>query len=82
MPVYLHIYNLIVKKSSVIEKYEGGIEQFRHDFSIDASEINQEDDELFSFGEMNADSFPIERLIEKGFGFDKIRQYSDDFSIL
>jgi hypothetical protein len=48
MPVYLHIFNLIIDKKAVIQKYSGRFEQFRIDYEILSSEINQEDDELFS----------------------------------
>lgn len=82
MPVYLHIANLVIKKTSVIEKYSGGIEQFRLDCNIPVSEINQEDNELFSLGLMNADEFDIEKLMNKGLHFDIDWQYSDDFTII
>lgn len=82
MPVYLHIFNLIIDKKSVIEKYHGGIEQFRLDYNIPSSEINQEDDELFSLGQMNADEFDIEGLVSKGIQYDKKNQTSNDFTIV
>jgi hypothetical protein len=53
MPIYLDIYNLIVAKKAVTESYSGGIPQFRIDYNIPLSEINQEDDELFSFLRFN-----------------------------
>jgi hypothetical protein len=34
MPVYLDIFNLIVNKKAVAEKYSGGINQFRIDYNI------------------------------------------------
>lgn len=66
MPIYLHIFNLIVPKKVIAEKYQGGISQFFKDFRFAESEINQEDDELFSFGHMVFDYLPIDELIEKG----------------
>ena len=82
MATYVDIYNLIIRKQAVIEKYSGGIEQFRIDYNIPSSEINQEDDELFSLGQMNDDQFDIDSLISKGLNFDAAKQKSDDFLIL
>jgi hypothetical protein len=82
MPVYLHIFNLIIDKKAVIQKYAGGIEQFRIDYEIPLSEINQEDDELFSIGQMNVDQFDINSLISKGLSYDIGGQKSDDFTII
>jgi hypothetical protein len=82
MAIYVHIYNLIIRKHAVIEKYLGGIEQFRIDYNLPSSEINQEDDELFSLGQMNADQFDVDSLISKGLSFDAAEQKSDDFVIL
>ncbi len=82
MPVYLDIFNLIIDKKAIIEKYSGGIEQFRIDYEIPLSEINQEDDELFSLGQMNVDEFDIDSLIAKGLSYDTDGQKSDEFTIL
>jgi hypothetical protein len=82
MPVYLHIFNLIIDKQSVIEKYSGGVEQFRIDYDIPLSEINQEDDELFSLGGMDVDQFDIDRLVSSGLSFDIEKQISNDFTII
>lgn len=82
MPVYLNIYNLIIKKDTIIEKYIGGLEQFRKDYQINTSEINQEDDELFALGAMNRDEFDIDDLILKGLSFDSNNQSLNDFTII
>ena len=82
MATYVHIYNLIIRKQAVIEKYLGGIEQFRIDYNIPSSEINQEDDQLFSLGQMNADQFDVNSLISKGLSFDAEQQKTNDFVIL
>lgn len=82
MPIYLHIYNLVIDKKAVAEKYAGGMEQFRMDYDIPSSEINQEDDELFSLGQMNADQFDLDSLISKGLSYDMDGQRSDDFTIV
>ena len=82
MPVYLHIFNLIIDKKAIIKKYSGGIEQFRIDYEIPLSEINQEDDELFSLGQMNVDQFDIDSLIAKGLSYDINEHKSDEFTIV
>jgi len=82
MPVYLHIFNLIIDKKAIIKKYSGGIEQFRIDYEIPLSEINQEDDELFSLGQMNVDQFDIDSLIAKGLSYDIDEEKSDEFTIV
>jgi len=82
MPVYIFLSNLIITKKAVIEKYAGGLEQFRKDYKIPEWEVNHEDDELFSLSKMNADEFDIERLMSKGLSFDIDAQKSEDFTIL
>jgi hypothetical protein len=82
MPIILDIYNLIVHKKAVIEKYEGGFEQFRIDHKIPNSKVNTEDDELFSLGQMDPESFDIDRLISRGLTYDKTHRRSDDFTIV
>ena len=78
----MHFCSLIIRKSTVVEKYNGGVEQFRKDYSIGISDVNQEDDELFSLGKMNVEDFDIDRLMKSGISFDESNQYSDDFTIL
>jgi hypothetical protein len=82
MPVYLHIFNLIIDKASISRKYKGGLVQFKKDFVIEHSEINQEDDDLISFGGMNLEDLPIDDLIAKGIDFDQASQFSEDFAIV
>ncbi len=82
MPVYLDVFNLIVDKKALTGKYSGGINQFRIDYDIPLSKINQEDDELFSLGQMNADQFDIDHLVSSGLSFDIENQKSDDFTIV
>lgn len=82
MPIYLNIYNLIIKKDTIIEKYIGGLEQFRMDYQINNSEINQEDDELFAIGAINLDEFDIDDLILNGLSFDNNNQSLNDFTII
>ena len=82
MPVYLHVFNLIIDKRAVEQKYPGGIEKFRIDYGIPESEIDQEDDELFSFGQMNYDQLHIDSLISNGLNYDPDRKESNDFTIV
>lgn len=82
MAIYLDICNLIISKQIVREKYIGGINQFRMDYDLPNSEINQEDDELFALGQMNVDEFDIEKLVSNGLRFDFENQQSTDFFIL
>lgn len=82
MPVYLDTFSLILDKKAIIEKYSGGIEQFRIDYNIPESQVNQEDDELFALGKMNGDEFDIDKLVAKGLSFDEINQKSNDFTII
>jgi hypothetical protein len=82
MPVYLYNFNLIIPKKTVSEKYTGGIEQFEMDYEIFTSDINTEDDELFSLAQMNIDGFDIEELVQNGLTYDEDNQRSDDFVII
>jgi hypothetical protein len=82
IPIYVHLANLIIPKSVVAEKYRAGAVQFRLDYHLPESEVNQEDDELFALGKMNADEFDIEGLMARGLHFDKDSGRSDDFCIL
>jgi len=76
MAVYLHIYNLIISKKAVTEKYKGGGFLFRKDYYPSLSGIHQEDDEMFSLAQMNVDKFDIDRLISNGLSFDKDKHTS------
>lgn len=82
MPVYIHVYNLIINKKAIQEKYEGGLEQFRIDYKISQTLYNQEDDELFSIGRMNADELNLDKLISKGLSYDDTTHTSQDFTII
>ena len=64
MPVYLHLANLIVLKSSVVKSYRGGLEKFRLDHHINNESLNQEDDLLFSITRMNVDEFDLDFYTE------------------
>jgi len=81
MPVYIHLANLFVKKSSIESKYDGGIDQFRIDYSITEDNYNQEDDKIIAIARMNVSEFNLDPLIAKGLHFDSTNNYSTDFTI-
>lgn len=82
MPLYLDFFNLIVNKSSVIIKYDGGLAQFKEDYHIGVSEQNSEDNELFLIAAMDDEDIAIKDLITRGLHFDSESQYSEDFVII
>lgn len=82
MPVYIHLANLIINKTSVKTKYKGGLNQFRLDFSIEKHNNIHEDNELFSFAYFNVDDIDISKIISKGLAFDEKLQSSSDFVII
>src|SRR5690606_28821249 len=73
--------SLIIDKRAVVEKYKGGIEQFRIDYFSKESRASEEDDEVFSIARMNSDEYDLERYIQMGFHYDKEKQSSMDFVI-
>ena len=79
MPVFLELANLIFEKELLNKKYQGGCAQFRIDWKIPDSEVNQEDDELISIASMNLDEFEIDKLVRLGLEFDADKQFSNDF---
>ena len=82
MPIYIHLANMIVDKKIIDTKYDGGCNQFRIDWDIDAGIYNQEDDELFGVARMNADEFDIEKLIQGGLEYNEDAENSNDFVII
>ena len=82
MPVYLDLANLVFEKELLEKKYLGGCNQFRIDWNIINSKVNQEDDELISIASMNMDEFDLGTLIERGLEFDSEKQFSDDFAAI
>jgi len=54
MPVYLDLANLIFDKKLLDQKYRGGCAQFRIDWGVMNSGVNQEDDYLYSSGKVYA----------------------------
>jgi hypothetical protein len=81
MPVYIHLANLFIDKDAIVKKYEGGIEQFRSDYSIGGENYNQEDNEIIAIAKMNLDEFDLNKLLTKGLHYDKNLQFSTDFTL-
>jgi hypothetical protein len=79
MPVYIHIANIIVEKTKIEEKYEGGIKQFKEDYCIGEETFHQEDDELFSIVRQNLYYHDFHDLSNKGLHYDEVNDYSEDF---
>jgi len=82
MPIYIHLANIVVDKKIIDKKYDGGCNQFRIDWDIDAGIYNQEDDELFGVARMNYDEFDIEKLIEGGLEYNEDLENSNDFVLV
>jgi hypothetical protein len=82
MPLYLHISNLVVAKSSVIAKYDGGMTQFREDFGFGKIEYRFEDHELFLLTAMDPNDFNIDLLIKRGLHYDHEFNFSNDFVLI
>ncbi|MBK7964045.1 MAG: hypothetical protein IPK10_01130 [Bacteroidetes bacterium] len=82
MPIYVDLANLIIEKKTILEKYQGGMEQFRQDYNFGEGSVNQEDDLLFSLAAMNVGDFQVELLVAKGLHFDSAAQCSTDFVVI
>ncbi|MCF8430165.1 MAG: hypothetical protein K9G64_08545 [Bacteroidia bacterium] len=82
MPIYLHLANLIVNKTAITNKYEGGLAQFSIDYPINENNYNQEDNELYAIARMKIDEFDLDDLINKGLAFDEALQFSPDFILI
>jgi hypothetical protein len=82
MPIHIELANLILPKRRIMEKYQGGIAQFRQDYHVCGDNKHQEDDELISLSAMNCDEFHIQEMVDRGLQFDPVTNSSDDFVIL
>ena len=82
MPVFINIANIVVEKSTIARKYNGGIDQFKIDYSFGPEKRHQEDDKLFSIAFMGIDDSEIKYLISKGLSFDNDTKTSEDFVIV
>jgi hypothetical protein len=82
VPVYINIANIVVEKATIEKKYQGGIKQFKIDYSFGEGKLHQEDDELFAIALQNIFESDISDLVEKGLDFDAVNDWSNDFAIL
>ena len=65
MPISIEFINLIIRKSTLEEKYQGGLEQFIKDIP---NKSFREDDELVRYGCMNGNALErfIDLILERG----------------
>ena len=71
MPIYIDLSNLIISKSVVELRYNGGLDSFRDRFINSNNPRNQEDDELFQIAKMNPDEFNFQLLESEGLFLEK-----------
>ncbi len=76
MPIYCELFQLVIPKKVLEEKYSGGIDQFKLDHKWGKS-VDHEDNELVSIASME-NAFPI----PKGLHYDKENKTSKDFVIV
>ena len=82
MPTYIHLANLIIRKSAIEQKELGGCTAFRDNYIFQNIELNQEDNDTFSLTRMNPDEFDLDTLIELGLAYDEGQNSSTDFTIV
>jgi len=82
MPLFVRLSNLVLNKEILEEKYEGGLKQFKIDYSFGEYEYDQEDEELLCISKMNPDEHSLTMLIQRGLDFDSDKQFSKDFAIV
>ena len=82
MPTYIHLANLIIRKSAIEQKIVGGCATFRENYIFRNIELNQEDNDVFSLTRMNPDEFDLDTLIELGLAYDEDQNSSTDFTIV
>jgi hypothetical protein len=63
MPIYCENLQLVILKEKLIEKYQGGIEQFKIEFKWD-EKVDHEDQELISLVSM-VNSFPTPKGLHR-----------------
>ena len=79
--IYFEFYNLIARKSTIENKYPGGIEQFRMDIP---NSTFHADEHLVSARFLKLDHIVqfTDFLHEQGLHFNKEECYSEDFAVL
>lgn len=76
MPIYCEILQLVLPKTIVEAKYNGGLDKFKTDFQWGKT-VDHEDGELIAVGSMD-NSFPI----PEGLHYDDVTETSRDFVIV
>ncbi len=79
MPIPIEFINLIIRKSTLETKYQGGIEQFIKDVP---NQSFGEDDELVRFGCMNGTDLEkfIDLILKRGLEYKEME--TEDFVII
>lgn len=79
MPIPIEFINLIIRKSTLVSKYQGGLEQFIKDIP---NQSFRDDDELVRFGCMNSSDLErfIDLTLERGLEYKE--KDTDDFVII
>ena len=85
MPISIDLFNLVIEKAAVQERYPGGQERFRTDIDFDPARwADQEDNELFSIGAMDAVVVMdhLRTLRNKGLRYDPDEPSTNDLVII
>jgi hypothetical protein len=82
MPLYIHHFTLIVPKSVLDAKYQGGQDQFKKDYFRGDEIDDMEDGELLGVGYMNLDEIDLEKLMKSGLAYNEVLPFSKDFIIV
>ena len=79
MPIPIEFINLIIRKSTLESKYQGGLEQFIKDVP---NQSFREDDMLVRYGCMNSSDLEslIDLILERGLEYKEMQ--TDDFVII
>ena len=79
MPISIEFINLIIRKSTLEAKYQGGLEQFINDVP---NESFRDDDELVRYGCINGNALErfIDLILERGLEYKD--KETDDFVVI
>jgi hypothetical protein len=79
MAIELEFINLVVRKSTLEEKYQGGVEQFKRDLP---NQSLREDDDLIRFGCMNWNDMEHFTDVIESKGLEYKDQETTDFIVI
>jgi len=86
MPLYIHLSNLVIKKTVITDKYTRDLDALKVALGfLDEYSLCEEDNELVSFKQMNNGDFNLEALVDAGFNCvlgERGVWHSDDFVII